>query len=97
MSPGGKHYEKKQIADHPVWIGHAGDGRAFRGLFAQGIRAVVQVAAEEPPIPVPRDMILYRFPRLCAGNDPEMLALAIGAVVVLFSGKFRRWSAAGPG
>src|SRR5437764_255159 len=40
----------RQITPHSLWLGHAGDGTDFRRVFDLGIRAIVQVAAEEPPL-----------------------------------------------
>lgn len=74
----------KQITPYPVWLGHAGDGRAFREQFDLGIKAIVQLAAEEAPIQPPRDLVLLRFPLLDGtGNDPEILGLAIRSVAAL--------------
>jgi hypothetical protein len=74
----------KQVNPYPVWLGHAGDGRAFRQLFDIGIRAIVQLAAEETPLQPPRDLVLLRFPLLDGtSNDPEILGLAIRSVAAL--------------
>jgi protein-tyrosine phosphatase len=41
----------------------------------------VQVAAEEPAISTPRDLIYFRFPLVDgSGNPPSTLLLAVGAV-----------------
>ena len=78
----------KQIHPHPLWLGHAGDGEAFRRLFDLGIEAVVQLAAEEPPIPLPRDLILCHFPLLDGvGNRPEVLSLAVETTAALVRGR----------
>jgi protein-tyrosine phosphatase len=70
-----------RILPHALWLGHAGDGRDYRQLFAEGIRAIVQLAAEEPPLQPPRDRIYCRFPLLDGPeNGAELLALAIGTV-----------------
>ena len=75
-----------QIKPYPLWVGHVGDGRAFQELFDKGIRAIVQLAAEEPSIQAPRDFVLYRFPLDdCNGNDPDLLSLAITSVAGLIS------------
>jgi len=67
-----------------VWLGHAGETRDFRSLFDAGIRAVVELAAEELVSPVPRETIYCRFPLLDGvGNDNDVLLLAIGAVAGL--------------
>jgi protein-tyrosine phosphatase len=74
----------RQITPFPVWVGHAGDGRAFRKLFDLGIRAVVQLAAEEPAIQTPRELVYFRFPLMDGtGNDLELLDLAIRSVASL--------------
>ena len=73
-----------QIAPYHLWIGHAGDGSDFQGLFDNGIQAVVQLAIEEPPIRPPRELIFYRFPLLDGnGNGPELLHVAIASVAML--------------
>jgi protein-tyrosine phosphatase len=67
-----------QVRPHPIWLGHAGDGEAFRRLFDLGIEAVVQLSAEEPPLSLPRDLILCHFPLIDGvGNRPAVLSLAI--------------------
>ncbi len=74
----------KQIHPHRLWLGHAGEGEAFRRLFDLGIEAVVQLAAEEPPLPLPRDLILCHFPLLDGvGNRPAVLSLAMDTTAAL--------------
>ena len=61
-------------------------GRAFGELFEQGIGAVIQLAAEETTIPMPRDLIFCRFPlEDGTGNDPDLLSLAITSLAHLIS------------
>ena len=73
-----------QIQPFPLWVGHAGDGSDFRRLCDVGIKALVLVAEEEPPAPVPRDMICCRFPLVDGpGNEPEVLYLALQTLVTL--------------
>jgi hypothetical protein len=63
-----------QIKPHLVWVGHAGDGRAFQSIFANGIRAIVQLAIEEPTIQAPRELVYMRFPLLDGeGNDRDLI------------------------
>lgn len=67
-----------------LWIGHAGDGRAFRELFDLGIRAVVQLAVEELPVPPPRELVYCRFPLLDGcDNESALLHLAVETVARL--------------
>jgi protein-tyrosine phosphatase len=76
----------KQILPHPLWLGHAGDGRDFQPLFAAGIQALVHLAVEEPAIRTPREFICVRIPLLDgAGNRAESLTLAIRTVSVLLT------------
>ena len=74
----------RQLRAQPVWIGNAGDGRDFRAIHAHGIRAIVQVAYEEPCLEAPRDLILSRIPLMDGSeNDPALTRLAIGSLVAL--------------
>jgi len=68
----------RQIFPHFLWIGHAADGRDYRGQLRLGIRAVLQVAAEEPALQPPRGLLYCRFPLLDSpGNDARLLDMAI--------------------
>ena len=61
---------------HPqlLWIGHAFDVREPRPIFDAGITAVIDVAYEEPPAQIPRQLTYCRFPLSDGGgNDPEVL------------------------
>jgi len=74
----------KQILPHYLWVGHADDGRHFQQLFDAGVQAVVQLAAEEPPLQPPRELIYCRFPLLDGpGNPAELLSLAVHTVAGL--------------
>jgi hypothetical protein len=66
----------RQVIDYPLWIGHAGDGADFRQVLDAGIRAIVQVAFEEPPLHPPRELLYFRFP-LIDGPDNESANLAL--------------------
>ena len=78
----------RQITPHPLWIGHADDGRDFQAIFDAEIRAVVQLAVEEPPLPLPRELLYARFPLVDGpGNDPKVLYLATLALVNLLEKK----------
>src|SRR5437867_10939638 len=71
----------KQIMPYFLWLGHAGEGRNYRDLFDAGIKALVELAAEEAPSQPPRELIYCRFPLLDgAGNDSDLLMLAIANV-----------------
>ncbi len=77
-----------QITGHQLWIGHAGDGRDSRGILEHRIRAVVQLAVEEPVIQAPRELIYCRFPLVdSTGNRAALPRLAIAAVTALIEAK----------
>jgi len=74
----------RQIPPHPLWLGHAGDGRDYRRILDAGIQAVVQLAEEEPPLQPPRELVYCRFPLIDGpGNDPKVLHLAVTTVASL--------------
>jgi hypothetical protein len=73
-----------QIKPYQLWVGHAGDGRAFREAWDRGIRAIVQLAITEPALQLPREFVYCRIPLLDGcGNDPGLLYLAINSVATL--------------
>src|ERR1022692_609021 len=78
----------RQIHPHRLWLGHAGDGRDFRRVLDTGIQAMVQLAAEEPVLVSPRDLIYCRFPLVDGpGNDMKILQLAIATIANLLEKK----------
>src|SRR5690348_10934472 len=73
-----------RILPHSLWLGHLGDRDNVRQLFDAGVRAVVDLAAEEPPAQPPRDLIYLRIPLLDGtGNADGTLLLAAGTVATL--------------
>jgi protein-tyrosine phosphatase len=87
-----------QIPPHLLWLGHAGDARDLRQLFAAGIRARVELAAEEAPAPTPRDLIACRFPLVDGGgNDAAVLVLALRTVSQLLEQKITTLVCCGAG
>jgi protein-tyrosine phosphatase len=74
----------RQVSPYWLWLGHAGDGRDFRALYDAGIRAVVQLALEEPALQPPRDLVYCRIPLLDgSGNPDDALFLAVRTVADL--------------
>ena len=73
---------------HPdlLWLGHALDIREPRPLFDAGITAVVDVAFEEPPAQLPRQLIYCRFPlNDGGGNDASVLLQTVQTLVDLLA------------
>ena len=78
----------RQISAHLLWLGNAGDGRDYKRVLDTGIQAVVQLAAEEPVLELPRDLVYCRFPLVDGlGNDWKLLHLAIMTVANLLAMK----------
>lgn len=74
----------RRIANHPLWIGHAGDLRDLRAVLSAGIQAIVEVADNEQMAVLPRDLIRLRFPLSDgAENANWMVRLAVESVAAL--------------
>jgi hypothetical protein len=73
-----------QIHPYLLHVGHGGDGQDFKALFDAGVRAVAQLAWEDAPVLLPRELILCRIPLSDGpGNRPELLRLAIATILQL--------------
>ena len=66
----------KHIPPHQIWVGNAGSCSDPRRLHAVGITAVVELAVEEPPAKLAREMIHLRFPLVDGGGNPAWILLA---------------------
>jgi protein-tyrosine phosphatase len=74
----------RQVGDYPLWIGTARDARDAKAIHAAGVRAVVDLAAEEPPAALTRDLVYLRFPLVDGdGNEPKVVRAALAAVTAL--------------
>jgi protein-tyrosine phosphatase len=79
----------QQIQPYSLWIGTAGDLRDLRRLYDLGIQVVMQVAYEEPPLALPHDLIVCRFPMVDGdGNAPALVNLAIDTLTQMLEQKF---------
>src|SRR5436189_2563319 len=77
----------RKLDPYPLWIGSIIDGWSLPGIHSAGIRAVVDLASNEAPIKVTRDLVYCRFPIVDgARNDRNMLRLAINTVESLLRG-----------
>ena len=73
-----------RLEQHALWLGNAGDVGDIRRVLDLGIRALVDLALNEPVPQLPRDILYCRFPLVDgAGNDPWMLVSAIDMVASL--------------
>lgn len=78
----------RQVPGYPLWLGHAGDVRELRNVLAAGVRALVDLALNESPVAITRDLIYCRFPLVDgAGNAPWLLRMAIDNIVSLLQAR----------
>jgi protein-tyrosine phosphatase len=64
-----------------LWIGHIGDVWDPRALLSAGIRTVIDLALNEPPVLLPRELIYCRFPLVDGiGNPPWLLHAAVACI-----------------
>jgi hypothetical protein len=74
----------RQILNHQLWIGNAGDLDDARAILATGVEAVIEVADNEPLADLPRELIRLRFPLSDGGPNPAwMLRLAANSLAEL--------------
>lgn len=71
----------RRVSGHALWIGNVADGRDLRAILTAGVEAVVDLALNEPPPPLTRELVYCRFPLLDgAGNPPWLLRAAAETV-----------------
>ncbi len=74
------------ITGEPLWFGNVNDVRDLRQLFGAGIAAVVDVALDEVPPPLPHELVYCRIPLVDgAGNGDTVLRLAIHGILALLN------------
>jgi len=81
-----------------IWLGNAIDARDASRLHDLGIRAVIDLAFEEPPAQLTRDLTYCRFPIVDgSGNAPELLYSAIATTSTLIGKRVPLLVACGAG
>jgi protein-tyrosine phosphatase len=74
----------RKVPGYPLWLGHIGDAHDLRHVLSTGILAVVDLALEEPPSALTRELAYCRFPLLDGpGNPPWLLRAAVDMVAGL--------------
>lgn len=71
----------RQIEAYPLWLGNVGDMRDVQELFRLSIAAVVDLAVNESPARLPRDLIYCRFPLVDGADNPRWLLRAASETV----------------
>ena len=78
----------RQVGEYPLWIGTARDARDIRAVLDADIEAVVDLAMEEPPVALTRELVYLRFPLLDGeGNPVWLLRSAVVAVSQLIAAR----------
>lgn len=77
-----------EIVPGLLWIGNAMEVRGLPGVLEAEIGALVDLALEERPPMLTRDLVYCRFPLIDGGgNPPSLLGAAVEAVVLLLEKK----------
>lgn len=88
----------RQVEPYLLWLGNAGSMRDFGRIYAVGIQAVVQLALEEPPATLPRDLLSFRIPlNDGSGNDQRHIRLAVNAITMLLAAEISTLVCCGAG
>ena len=76
----------REVIPGILWLGHSHDARDLSHLLDLGIEAVVDLAIEETPPKLTRDLVYCRFPlNDGAGNPPLILRAAVETVCSLLA------------
>jgi hypothetical protein len=74
----------REILSNLLWIGNTRDSHDVKNVFHLGIAAVIDLALEEPPVRLTREIIYCRLPLIDgAENQPVVLATAVETVARL--------------
>ncbi len=72
----------REAISHLLWIGNAREARDLKSVLDLGISAIIDVALEEPPISVPREIVYLRLPLIDGDeNRQPILETAIDTLV----------------
>ncbi|TWU28531.1 dual specificity protein phosphatase family protein [Bythopirellula polymerisocia] len=63
----------RQVEGYPLCLGNVSDVRNPQSLLTAGIGAVVDLAANESPEPLPRELVHCRFPLIDGAENPAWL------------------------
>jgi protein-tyrosine phosphatase len=78
----------REIAPDLLWVGNASDARDLALVLQNRIEAVVDLAMEELPAVLSRELIYCRFPLVDGqGNSPAVVGAAVNTAVTLLTAK----------
>ncbi len=79
----------REIIPQTLWLGNVGDARDLRRVLDAGIMVLIDLAEEELPPRLMRDLVYCRFPIVDgAGNSPQLLQIAVNTVAGFIRDKF---------
>ncbi len=74
----------REIIAGRLWIGNALEARKVTDVLACGVEAIIDLAIEEIPLRLPRDIVYCRFPLVDgAGNSRAVLRAALATTIAL--------------
>lgn len=74
----------REVINGLLSIGNASDARDAKRLLDNRIAAIIDLAIEEPPAKLPRELVYCRFPLVDGqGNSPVLVEAAINTAVML--------------
>jgi protein-tyrosine phosphatase len=74
----------RPIIAERLWIGNSADLRSTESVLKLGVRAAVDLAAAEPPVQYPRDIIYVRIPLSDGAEDSvALIRMAVSTVAEL--------------
>lgn len=53
-----------------LWVGHVGDARDSPSIYAAEVAALIDLAANEPPLNPPREFMYVRIPLIDGAGNP---------------------------
>lgn len=78
----------RKIADYPLWLSNAYEARDLRAIHNAEIEAVIDLALNEPPLAVTRELVYCRFPLIDGtGNPPWLLRAAVQTLAGMMHAK----------
>ena len=63
----------RPIAGFSLWLGNAYEARDLHAIHSAEIQAVVDLALNEPPLAVSRELVYCRFPLIDGAGNPTWL------------------------
>jgi protein-tyrosine phosphatase len=77
----------RPVPPYALYLGSAVDSWNLKELLAAGIEAVIDLAENEPPMPITRELIYLRIPLVDGGgNAPRKVRLAVNSLLELLRG-----------